>query len=95
MDKLETFPFFYSKIVHELFHGFQFLNKDKRFANEFLAFQYPFTLENIALKILERKYLLKSVFETNKQLKTEYVKKFISFREKRRHLINNFLDYEL
>ncbi|SHH27767.1 hypothetical protein [Thermosipho atlanticus] len=95
VDKLETFPFFYSKIVHEIFHGFQFLNKDKRFANEFLAFQYPFTLENIALRILERKYLLKSVFETNKQLKTEYVKKFISFREKRRHLINSFLDYEL
>ncbi|QTA38571.1 hypothetical protein JYK00_03395 [Thermosipho ferrireducens] len=95
VEEFETFAFFYSKIVHEIFHGFQFLNNDKRFANEFLAFQYPYTPENISLRILERKYLLKAVFENNKKLKMENLQKFVIYREKRRELIGSFLDYEL
>ena len=82
----------YSNIVHEIFHGFQMINGDKRFANEFLFFQYPFNVENIALRLEERKYLLKSVFEEDK---IENIKYFISYREKRRELIKEYLNYEL
>jgi len=95
VEEFTTFSEFYSKIVHEIFHGFQLSNNDKRFANEFLAFQYPFTVENIALRIKEREYLLKGVFEDKKNLKRDYMKKFISCREKRRSIIKEFLDYEL
>ncbi|WP_129407833.1 hypothetical protein [Marinitoga lauensis] len=92
LNEYTTFEKLYSLIVHEIFHGFQLTNNDKRFANEFLFFQYPFKTKNIALRLEERKYLLKAVFENNKK---ENIKKFISYREKRRELIKDFLNYEL
>lgn len=52
-----------SKIVHEMFHGFQMLNNDTRFANELDAlYNYKYVNENLSIKI-EENNLIKELLE--------------------------------
>lgn len=89
----------YSIIVHEMFHAYQgktgFLNKVTSKYNEFMFMEYPFTKENIALRVIERQELLKAVFSHDKNQKENHIGKFIGAREKRAGLIGEFIHYEL
>lgn len=84
----------YAGIVHELFHSYQLKCGEERWANELLAVKYPYTKNNIALRLEERKKLLKAVFEKDDK-RLEYIKDFISCREQRKEEIQESLNYEL
>lgn len=87
----------YSITVHEMFHGYQ--NKkgflDKIQYSEFMFMKYPFTKENIALRVIERQELLKAVFAQDIKQKENHLGKFIGAREKRSALIGESIKYEL
>lgn len=58
-----------SKIIHEMFHGFQTFNKDPRFANEPDAlYEYKYTNKNLSIKFEENKLIYELVqnFNINK-----------------------------
>src|SRR5699024_9971550 len=84
----------YSILVHELFHGFQYLKDENRFANEIMGVTYPLLKENIELRSQERINLYRAVFENNKEKKQQFLTTFIALREKRMSIINDHLQYE-
>ncbi len=83
-----------SLIVHEMFHGFQLANGEKRFPNELLGADYPITIENINLRMLERQYLLDASIKNNKEKKLESLTSYFKVRDKREKLIGNIIEYE-
>lgn len=83
-----------SLIMHEMFHCFQFTKGEKRFPNELLGIDYPITIENIKLRILERRYLLEAYLENNKKEKTKLLSNFYNIRDKREKLMGNIIEYE-
>ncbi|MFD1412349.1 peptide ABC transporter permease [Oceanobacillus jeddahense] len=84
----------YAIVVHELFHGFQYLLEENRFPNELLGISYPLLNENVELRNKERKCLYDAVTSTSKIEKRIKLNNFISLREKRRMLIGEFMEYE-
>lgn len=84
----------YSIVVHELFHGFQYLKGEERFPDEILSFTYPLVKENVELRNRERRCLHSAVASSDKKEKLNFIKDFICLREKRRRYINKFMDYE-
>ncbi|HHU20624.1 MAG TPA: hypothetical protein GXZ58_10515 [Bacilli bacterium] len=84
----------YSILVHELFHGFQYLKDESRFANEMMGVTYPLLKENIELRNQERISLYRAVFENNNEKKQQFLTTFIALREKRTSIINDHLQYE-
>ena len=95
MDEDIQYESLYAGIVHELFHSYQLKSGEERWANELLAVAYPYTKNNIALRLEERKKLLKAVFEKDYDKRLEYIKGFISCREQRKEEIREYLNYEL
>lgn len=83
-----------SLIVHEMFHCFQSAGGEKRFPNELLGIDYPITIENINLRMLERKYLLKATIENDKEKKMELLTLYYGIRNKREKLLGSILEYE-
>lgn len=83
-----------SLIIHEMFHGFQSANGEKRFPNELLDVDYPITIENINLRMLERQYLLGVNIENNKEKKMELLTLYFKVRNKREKLIGSIIEYE-
>lgn len=83
-----------SLIIHEMFHCYQCERGEKRFPNELLGMDYPITVENINMRMLERRYLLEACKEKNKERKKELLTLFYNIREKREKLIGDFIDYE-
>ncbi len=83
-----------SLLIHEMFHCYQYENNEKRFPNELQGLDYPITTENISLRMLERKYLMESVFEKDEEKRKEYLSKYLSLRAKREKLIGDFIKYE-
>src|SRR5699024_9541317 len=59
----------YSILVHELFHGFQYIKGEKRFADEVMGVTYPLSKENIQLRSQERLYLYRAVLEKDRTKK--------------------------
>lgn len=56
---------FAASIIHEMFHAFQIMNHETRYANENDALlQYKYDVENISLKLQEAE-LIRSIIETN------------------------------
>lgn len=84
----------YSILVHELFHGFQYIKGEKRFADETLAITYPLIRENVELRNQERSILFNALFEIDFNKKKQYINTFIAIREKRASSINNYLLFE-
>src|SRR5699024_1975486 len=84
----------YSILVHELFHGFQYIKGEKRFADEVMGVTYPLSKENIQLRSQERLYLYRAVLEKDRTKKRQYLATFISLREKRETIIGEYLVYE-
>ena len=94
MNNHQDIESLYSILVHVLFHGYQFLLEEKRFPNEVLGFQYPLVKENIEWRNKERLALYHAVIEDEQEHKKQYIREFISYREKRKSMIGEFLDYE-
>lgn len=81
----------YPVLVHELFHGYQYLYGEKRFPDELLGSLYPLEAENIQLRSMEREELFSAV----QQNSPDSISRFISLRERRRSIIGKYADYEL
>ncbi|MFD3155587.1 hypothetical protein ACFIJ5_01805 [Haloimpatiens sp. FM7330] len=92
---LTSFEKIYSLVIHELFHGVQIINKDKRFVQEMIYIQYPILRDNIELRNREREYLLRSVFEKDGQIQKQLIGMFKFCREKRKKYIGEYINYEL
>lgn len=83
-----------SLIIHEMFHCYQMENDEKRFANEILGIDYPITVENISLRILERQYLLDACTENNQEEKMELLAHYYNIRDNREKVMGSIIDYE-
>ncbi|MFC9538847.1 hypothetical protein ACFTQ7_03065 [Lysinibacillus sp. NPDC056959] len=94
IELCENYESLYSILVHELFHGFQYVKGETRFANEILGITYPLTKENVELRNQERANLFSAVLENNIIKKKLYLNTFIALREKRAVMFNNNLLYE-
>ncbi|MFA7076556.1 MAG: hypothetical protein WC152_07835 [Candidatus Izemoplasmatales bacterium] len=79
-----------SKIVHEMFHAWQFSNNELRFPNEFLGLRYLYEKFNLGLKFDETKYLLKAYEDDD----FTALETFISLRNKRKKDYVNEISYE-
>ncbi|MGE7675472.1 hypothetical protein ACQKMV_18110 [Lysinibacillus sp. NPDC094403] len=94
IELYEDYESVYSILVHELFHGFQYVKGETRFANEVLGITYPLSKENVELRNQERANLFSAVLENNILKKKLYLNTFIALREKRAAKFNNNLLYE-
>ncbi|ETT86728.1 hypothetical protein MKZ08_09760 [Viridibacillus sp. FSL R5-0477] len=84
----------FSILVHELFHGYQYIKGENRFPDELLGVTYPLSNENVQLRNLERMNLYNALLEKNTLKKKEYLNTFIELKEKRAAIINDYLIYE-
>ncbi len=78
-----------SKIVHEMFHGFQNINNESRFPNELHAlYTYRYRDENLSVKLEENRLLV----ELTQEFCPEKLKRFLSLRKYRsEHFPDEFL----
>ncbi|MFE4430795.1 hypothetical protein ACFRH9_28105 [Peribacillus butanolivorans] len=94
IELYEDYKSLYSILVHELFHGFQYVKGETRFTNEIMGITYPLSKENVELRNQERTNLFSAVLENNIIKKKLYLNTFIALREKRAAKFNNYLLYE-
>ncbi|MED0875923.1 peptide ABC transporter permease [Bacillus mobilis] len=95
MNRYKDYESLFAIVVHELFHCNQYLNKESRFPNESLGFQYPMIEENIELRNNERMCLYDAVYCKSQAEKYNYIKQFIELREQRaRFMKEEFITYE-
>lgn len=84
----------FATLVHELFHGYQYIKGEKRFPNELLGIMYPVLEENVEARIQERKALYEAFMADSIEKMHEYLCRFIAMRERRSELIGEALEYE-
>ena len=68
-----------SKLIHEMFHGFQGLNNESRFPDELDAlYSYKYSDENLSMKLEENRLIAELVerFETNKLERLLEIRKY-------------------
>ncbi|QKE72452.1 hypothetical protein HPK19_06395 [Arthrobacter citreus] len=94
LEFYEDYGSLFSILLHELFHGFQYIKGEKRFANETMGITYPLLKENVELRKQERASLFSAVLENNVLKKKQYINSFIALREKRASIIKEHLVYE-
>ncbi|WP_374149064.1 hypothetical protein [Priestia megaterium] len=94
MELYDDYEGLFSILVHELFHGNQYIKEEKRFPDEMLGITYPLTKENVEIRNRERKSLYNALLETDISKKKQYLNEFISLREKRAEGIKEHLTYE-
>lgn len=94
LELYKDYESLYSILVHELFHGFQYIKGEKRLANELLGITYPLSKENVELRNQERANLYSAVLEKDSIKKKQFLTTFIALREKRAAIINDHLLYE-
>ncbi|MEB4856036.1 MULTISPECIES: hypothetical protein [Priestia] len=94
MELYDDYEGLFSILVHELFHGNQYVKGEKRFPDEMLGITYPLTKENVEIRNRERKSLYNALIETSISNKKQYLNEFISLREKRTEGIKEHLTYE-
>ncbi len=93
-DYYEDFESLYAILVHELFHGHQFLKEEKRFPDEMKGITYPLSQENVELRNQEREHLYQAVFAATRDEKRRSLQQFMALREKRKCVIEESLLYE-
>ncbi len=72
-----------SKIVHEMFHAFQSISKESRFADEMRApFQYQYASQNLSGKLQEAAYI-RAILEGNDQNAYDFLLRLRKVREER------------
>lgn len=94
LDFHEDLEDLYSILVHELFHGYQFLKGDERFPDEMLIVTYPVSLSNIELRNQERHHLYLSVMAPTAEERKKSLDRFIAVREQRESLFGEFVSNE-
>lgn len=94
VKRYENIETIYSLLIHELFHGHQYVKGEKRFPNELLGVQYPLKLENINSRIKERKLLFQALLESDKVAKNKLLNEFIFIRDQRKENIGAYAQYE-
>ncbi|MEF2093445.1 hypothetical protein V3595_02060 [Bacillus sp. CFBP9009] len=94
MDSYEEYEDLYSILVHEIFHGYQYIKDEKRFPDEMMGITYPVSKENVELRNQERTNLYRALLENNIIKKKQYLNAFIALREKRAAKIEEYLTYE-
>lgn len=90
----QNFDELYSIFVHELFHGFQYLYGENRFADESVGFKYPIDDKNIAYRIQERQKLFEAYMANDETEMQNCINEFISLREARCKYIAEYVQYE-
>ncbi|MGE7024311.1 hypothetical protein [Solibacillus cecembensis] len=93
-NRYETFPQLMAIVVHELFHGFQYLQEEKRFPNEISGVMYTDDAQNIAYRVKERTLLADALLLKRESEKLQALKQFISIRKKRAMQFPEFVKYE-
>ncbi|MEH7030290.1 peptide ABC transporter permease, partial [Bacillus wiedmannii] len=95
MNRYKDYETLLAVVVHELFHCYQYLNKERRFPNESIGFQYPITEENIELRNKEQICLYDAVHCKSQAERINYIKRFIELRERRASFMKEeFITYE-
>lgn len=95
MNRYKDYASLLAIMVHELFHCHQYLNKESRFPNESIGFQYPIIEENTELRNKERICLYDAVHCKSQEEKINYIKQFIKLREQRASVMGeDFITYE-
>lgn len=94
LDLYDNYQELYSILVHELFHGFQYVRGENRFPDEMKGLTYPLSKENIELRNQERLNLYNALLEDNTVKKKQFLNAFVSLREQRLSKINDYLIYE-
>ncbi|KIL49448.1 hypothetical protein [Jeotgalibacillus soli] len=94
VDKYDCPNHIYSILVHELFHGYQSMMNDKRFPDELQGVRYPLCLKNINLRLKERSNLYNAYMEKDPNKKRELLQTFLSYREQRKGLLDDVIEYE-
>ena len=94
MDYYEDFESMYAILIHELFHGYQFLKDEKCFPNEMQGITYPLLQENVELRNQERKHLYHAVLAPTSAEKKDSLQRFMALREKRKSVVGEHFDYE-
>lgn len=94
LDYFSDYESLYSVVVHELFHGYQYIKGEKRFPNEKLGMTYPVLEENIEIRNQERMCLYNAVTAVTIEELEHYIIDFITLREKRERLLNEYVEYE-
>lgn len=84
----------YAVLVHELFHGYQYILEESRFANELDGITYPISPVNIQLRNEERAALHRALLSSTKEERDEHINNFISLRDERSKIIGKYLEYE-
>lgn len=83
-----------SLLVHELFHGFQYLCEEKRFPDELLGLTYPLLEENVELRSRERQCLRLALEASDTQIRDGHLSEFFKFRSRRKELLGSYFTYE-
>lgn len=80
-----------SKIIHEMFHGFQRLNNESRFPDELYAlYNYKYSDENLSLKIEENRIIT----ELLKEFEAEKLERVLEIRKYRYNRFHYEYHYE-
>lgn len=90
----DTDELLYSILVHELFHGSQYLNEESRFANELVGATYTNHPENIEIRNQERIALWNALNVQEIYEKEYYTQQFVSFRKNRQEKFPEYVAYE-
>ncbi|WAA10041.1 hypothetical protein [Fervidibacillus albus] len=93
-DRYKNLNKLFAVLVHELFHGYQYMQGENRFPNELLGATYPVSAENFQLRNEERRHLYYAYMEQAKEKKQKHIHQFVSMREKRKAFIDDYLNYE-
>lgn len=94
LDSYKDYEDLYSVLIHELFHGYQYIKDENRFPDEMMGVTYPLSQENVELRNQERTNLYRALLEHNIVKKKHYIHTFIALREKRTAKFEEYLTYE-
>ena len=83
MTLYSSFEDIYSLLVHELFHGYQYLYGESRFPDELVGISYPIDAQNIQLRIRERQVLCETVFVKDVRSQQQFINEFVALRDTR------------
>ncbi|WP_041053847.1 hypothetical protein [Jeotgalibacillus campisalis] len=84
----------YQVLVHEIFHGYQTIIDEKWFPDELTGVCYPLLVENIDLRMKERKLLNEAYKEKNPVKKMQCLQAFRFFRTRREAILKQDIEYE-
>ena len=83
-----------ANLVHEMFHAYQYENKETRFPRDLVTLDYPYNVYNFCLKYEENKLLSKAFYESNLTVKRQLLEKFYSIRINRQQIIGDMCKCE-